>query len=330
MKTALELQKLMNRAGTYKTPFLFVVDYELSNGIFIENPLENKEVLWRVGSVTNAPNSHLHPHTPALAETKHGTFLKARPIDYNKYACKFNLLKEQLMLGNSFLANLTIRTPIETDYTLEEIFHKSTSPYALLIPNKLVCFSPEIFVKISKDGTISSNPMKGTISATVENAEQVILSDYKESAEHYTIVDFIRSDLSRVSTNVNVNKLRYIDCLHTSKGDILQVSSLISGKLIKKNLGDIIFELLPPGSVSGAPKPSTLNILKKIEGEPRGFYCGVFGYYNGTSLDSAVMIRYIEKEDDKFYFRSGGGITINSSCKDEYNEVIQKIYFPFL
>ena len=174
--------------------------------------------------------------------------------------------------------------------------------------------------------------MKGTISANENDAENTILSDYKESAEHFTIVDLIRSDLSRVATNITVDRLRYIDRLKTSKGDILQVSSEISGAILdsyKGRLGDMIFELLPAGSISGAPKQPTVNVIQQAESEPRGFYTGVFGYFDGSELDSAVMIRYIEREEGQMFFRSGGGITINSVCEDEYNEVLAKIYLPF-
>ena len=174
--------------------------------------------------------------------------------------------------------------------------------------------------------------MKGTIDARVLDAERVILEDYKERAEHYTIVDLIRNDLNRVAERVRVPRFRYIDRLGTSNGEILQVSSEVAGDLTGdcfSRLGDIVFGLLPAGSISGAPKPSTLNIIARAEKEPRGYYTGVFGYFDGEGFDSAVMIRFIEQRDGKFYFRSGGGITINSDREAEYKEVLEKVYLPF-
>ena len=87
--------------------------------------------------------------------------------------------------------------------------------------------------------------------------------------------------------------------------------------------------MLPAGSVSGAPKPRTVQLIKEAEGEPRGFYAGVFGYFDGQALDSGVIIRYIEQAPDgqKFY-RSGGGITAMSNAHGEYDEVMEKIYLP--
>ena len=322
MEKRTDLKNKINSAALCGTPFLFALNYELTDGFVIENPLDQTDILWRVGNHSN--------FTPQKI-TSQSTQIDADAMPIEKYAEKFNYVKNQLLAGNSFLANLTVKTPINTDFSLKEILYHSNSPYALLIPDKLVCFSPEIFVKI-RNNKISSNPMKGTISANENNAENTILSDYKESAEHFTIVDLIRSDLSRVATNITVNRLRYIDRLKTSKGDILQVSSEISGEVLdgyKGRLGDMIFELLPAGSISGAPKQPTVNVIQQAESEPRGFYTGVFGYFDGSELDSAVMIRYIEREEGQMFFRSGGGITINSVCEDEYNEVLAKIYLPF-
>ena len=322
MITALEVIDRINCAATKGMPFLFGIDYELENGFFIEDPLEDTSLMWRVGKYTNIA-------AQTICSQKAGTYLHKYPVSFDAYKQKFDALQAEQLQGNSFLANLTIQTPIETDYALEELFLRSNSPYALLIPNQLVCFSPETFIKVA-NGKISSNPMKGTISASIPNAEAQILGDYKEQAEHFTIVDFIRNDLSRVAEQVRVEKLRYIDRLQTSNGELLQVSSLITGCLNKIKLGDMLFELLPAGSISGAPKKSTVNLLQRIEKQKRGFYTGVFGYFDGKDLDTSVMIRYIEQLDDQLFFRSGGGITVNSNVQCEYQEVIDKIYLPFV
>ncbi|MBE9488342.1 MAG: aminodeoxychorismate synthase component I [Bacteroidetes bacterium] len=312
----------MNIAGAKKSPFLFGFDYELEKGFFIEDPLNQETIFWRIGNKGNYKK---------LKTNDKGSFFRSIPISKEAYNKKIAYILEEQKKGNSFLLNLTIKTPIETDFSFEEIFSKSNAPYNLLIPNKLVCFSPEIFIKIEKN-IVSSYPMKGTIDGDIDNAENIILNDYKESAEHYTIVDFIRNDLSRISTNIDVEKLRYIDRLKTSKGDILQVSSKICGKLDpqwNEKIGDLIYELLPAGSISGAPKESSLNIIRNAEQQKRGYYTGVFGYFDGETLDSAVMIRFIENDKDKLFFRSGGGVTINSDPTKEYEEVIEKAYLPF-
>lgn len=322
MMIASRVRELMNEAGKRGVPFLFGLDFELTRGFFIEYPLRQQDVLFEVGGVTNVPRREYPVEVREFL-----TF----PVSFEEYRDKFEVVRRGLSRGDSFLLNLTVATPLQVGWSLEEIFHRSRSAYRLLVPGEFVCFSPETFVRVDA-GEISSYPMKGTIDARVPNAEQVILDDYKERSEHNTIVDLIRNDLNRVATGVEVRRFRYVDCLHTSNGEILQVSSEVTGKLLEGYvacLGDMVFKLLPAGSISGAPKPSTLEIIARAEGEPRGFYTGVFGYFDGQRLDSAVMIRFIEERGSERYFRSGGGITINSDCRAEYEEVLEKVYLPF-
>jgi para-aminobenzoate synthetase component I len=181
--------------------------------------------------------------------------------------------------------------------------------------------------------------MKGTIDASIPNAEQIILADHKESAEHYTIVDLLRNDLSQISKNVRVEKFRYIDSVQTQNKTLLQVSSKIVGDLGKDyaaHLGDLLFALLPAGSVSGAPKRKTVEIILaaeqcfQINGKPyeRDYYTGVFGYFDGENLDTSVMIRFIQALDNQLVFKSGGGITFMSQVSPEYQELIDKVYLP--
>ncbi len=112
---------------------------------------------------------------------------------------------------------------------------------------------------------------------------------------------------------------------------MLQVSSEIVGKLDDGycgELGNILVRLLPAGSVSGAPKPKTLDIIRQTELDKRGYYTGVFGIFDGQSLDSGVMIRFIERLGSKYFYRSGGGITTQSQDRSEYQEAIDKVYVP--
>lgn len=300
---AVEVKKRMNDCGRMKTPFLFAVDFNMKEGLFIENPLHQTEVLFRT------PTTKVSQQSKLLS-----TFidLSAQPITLSEYKDRFDIIMQGLMRGDSYLTNLTVRTPVQTNLSLEEIFLLSNSPYGLYIPGKFVCFSPERFIRIAND-TISTNPMKGTISAEVSNAKCAILADPKEIAEHNTIVDLMRNDIGMVAEDVQVERFRYIDRIKTHSGDILQVSSEITGRLPKDNLshlGDIVFRMLPAGSVSGAPKQSTVNLIHKAEPEARGYYTGVFGYFDGSELDTAVLIRFIVQDENKLFFHSGGGITI--------------------
>lgn len=312
----------MNSAEGQK--YLFAVDFELERGLFILNPTRERDLLWRVKCDSNFAADTSVPSQQVF---------EPHPIEFACFEPIFEIVKRGLCSGNSYLTNLTLRTPLSTDYTLEQIALHSNSPYVLMVPDQFVCFSPETFVHINEQGVITSAPMKGTIDAHLEGALQRLIDDPKERAEHNTIVDLIRNDLSITATGVNVERFRYAEWIKTLSGEIIQTSSLIRGELrgeFRQRFGDVIRSLLPAGSVCGAPKEATLKIITEAERLSRGFYCGVFGYCDGQSLDSAVMIRFIEQDGSlQRYFRSGSGITANSNARAEYEECIQKIYLPF-
>ncbi|GCC52228.1 aminodeoxychorismate synthase component I [Chryseotalea sanaruensis] len=314
----------VNEWGAAHTPFFFMIDFEMKRPhAFKLSELDESEIKVTFPEYSNSKTSELQ------VEELH---LKTNPISLDEYNEKFQVVANHLTYGDSFLTNLTIKTAIETKLSLEEIYNLASAPYKLWYKNKLVVYSPESFVKI-RDGKIFSYPMKGTIDASVENAEQKILADGKEFAEHVTIVDLIRNDLSIVADNVEVKRFRFIDRIKTQERILLQVSSEITGDLplgYSDRLGSLIWRLLPAGSISGAPKKKTVEIIEQAEGEHRGFYTGVMGFFDGTNLDSAVMIRCIEANDGKLFYRSGGGITTQSDCEQEYKEALAKIYVPVI
>lgn len=149
------------------------------------------------------------------------------------------------------------------------------------------------------------------------------MEDRKEAAEHATIVDLIRNDLSRVAEDVRVDKYRYVDVLHTNKGDILQTSSEISGRLPEDyphHLGEILDAQLPAGSITGAPKDKTMQIIQEAEGYDRGFYTGIMGIYDQGELNSAVMIRFIEEETSPVDFEADGEKEFQGKRRKEAEE----------
>ena len=238
---------------------------------------------------------------------------------------------EEIRDGNTYLLNLTFSTSIRTNVELETIFERANAPYKLLVPGRFVCFSPEPFVTIDEEGIIRTYPMKGTIDAAVPDAEAKILANEKEMAEHVMVVDLLRNDLGIVGREVRVEKFRYIDRIETADKTLLQVSSRIRAKLApdwRSRLGEILERMLPAGSVTGTPKRKTCEIIDAIEEHERGFFTGVFGVFDGKSLRSAVMIRFIEQTPEGLVYKSGGGITIDSDAEAEYREMIDKVYLP--
>ena len=311
----------MNSWGAEQRPFVFILSYEGDQNIL--HPLdavpEDIKFEFSRGAGPDSRNGNSFTFT-------------SNAVDYKVYENSFNQVIDQLNYGNSYLVNLTFPTEINTDLQLEDIFNRSRVPYKLFVKDQFVVFSPETFVKI-QDNRIYSYPMKGTIDANLPDAENQILNNPKEAAEHATIVDLIRNDLNSVAENVRVERFRYIDKIDTLKGPLLQVSSEIVGDLDESynaRLGSLMFALLPAGSISGAPKKRTLEIIKDAEIVPRGFFTGVFGVFDGKNVDSAVMIRFIEKQNGRLIFKSGGGITAQSDARSEYEEMIRKVYVPFV
>lgn len=388
-----EIIDKINQLASQDEPFLFVINYQ-GDKAFIRllsdiNPEEclfdfegrgNFSHAWKETWKEGTSEKETWKKETSEEEISETTWQIEPPL-YEDYERSFNIVKSNIMAGNSYLTNLTCRVPVSCNLSLEEIFHRAKGKYKLLLRRKrtqaedkahlkeenieenltpFVCFSPETFVRI-KGGRIYSYPMKGTLDASLPNAEKQLMEDRKEAAEHATIVDLIRNDLSRVAEDVRVDKYRYIDVLHTNKGNILQTSSEISGRLPEDyphHLGEILDAQLPAGSITGAPKDKTMQIIQEAEGYDRGFYTGIMGIYDQGELNSAVMIRFIEEETSpvdfetdgeknfkakegkasegkepkasrELYFKAGGGITSKSDCQREYEEVIQKIYLPF-
>ena len=280
----------MNEMGKAGRPFLFIIDYKRER-IYVESPEEiaPSELLYDLNGFTNIN------HECNLRDSSHlisGEPVEWQPsyVSFEEYVHSFETVSRHIHAGNSYLVNLTCATPVYTNLSLKDIFYHSKAMYKLWMQDRFVVFSPEIFV------------------------------------------DLIRNDLSILASEVCVPRYRYIDELRTHNGSLLQVSSEIRGRLPEGwngHVGEILFSLLPAGSITGAPKKKTLEIIAEAETYERGFYTGVMGYFDGQDLDSAVMIRFMEQvSPHSFVFKSGGGITSKSDVRSEYNEMKQKVYVP--
>lgn len=310
----------ITRLAQQREPFLFVIAYDTKRHHI--QPLKNldSDIFFKIGEYRN------YPWIPRPRPYQ----LNKYPLSFEKYQQALNAVLEEIRSGNTYLLNLTFKTAIETDLSLQEIFTYARAKYKLYFKDRFICFSPEKFVEI-EGNTITTYPMKGTIEASIPQAREKILADPKETAEHVMIVDLMRNDLGIVGTHVKVERFRYVEQIKAGDKELLQVSSKITATLPedwRDNLGEIMMKLLPAGSISGTPKRSTVNIINQIENYDRGFYTGVFGIFDGENLYSAVMIRFIEKEGEQLYYKSGGGITLDSDAQREYQELIDKIYLP--
>jgi para-aminobenzoate synthetase component 1 len=322
----------LNQWGREKKPFVFLIDFE-----------QKKPLAWPVDAcpdwfqykftkANSVKNSTALDQTLSAVNNKVVnnsviSFLIKHPISLADYQLQFDQVMDTLQKGDSFLMNLTFPTPVQNTIDFQTYFDHAKSKYVIWLKNDFIAFYPETFIQIVA-GTISTFPMKGTIDASLPNAKSLLLNDPKELAEHATIVDLLRNDLSRVASKVRVTNFRYYEEIPTQKGMIGQVSSSIQGELptdYASRIGSLIYELLPAGSVSGAPKKKTTQLIASIEGADRGYYTGIAGHFDGVNLDSCVLIRYLGADQ---VYHSGGGITFQSDMASEYQEMINKVYVP--
>lgn len=212
-------QNIIDRLNLFageKEPFLFVVNYAGTEAYIRKlSEIALDECLYDFEGITNVKRQ-------SLSTSAKNPMWKVYEPNFEDYTKDFEIVKNNILRGNSYLTNLTCKVAVDCDLPFEEIFLRAKGKYKILLKNKksnrqFVCFSPETFVRI-KNEKIYSYPMKGTIDASIPNARQILMNDEKETAEHATIVDLIRNDLSRVAEYVRVNRYRYIDVLHTNKG----------------------------------------------------------------------------------------------------------------
>ncbi len=311
----------INTLGSSRTPFLFIISYDKSR-IFAQ-PLGSldDDIFYKLGDWRNYP---------VTKREKPFAFSKS-PIDFSLYKKAMDQILEEIRSGNTYLLNLSFQTPIQSDLSLKEIFTYARAKFKLYFKDAFICFSPEMFVETEGD-TIATYPMKGTIDADLPHAKERILNDEKEMAEHVMIVDLMRNDLGIVGNDVKVETFRYVDRIKAGNKELLQVSSKITARLPsdwRDQIGSLMKQILPAGSITGTPKRSTVAIIDRVEDYARGFYTGVFGVFDGNALRSGVMIRYIEQgKKGELVYKSGGGITLDSDAQSEYEELIDKVYLP--
>ncbi len=261
-------------------------------------------------------------------------------ISFNDYFDDISFIKDQISLGNTYEVNYTINFDIDYNGSDIELFEYLLSmqktDYSAFICNEfesILSFSPELFFKKQGDKIITK-PMKGTIARGIDSKDDLkqieyLKNDIKNIAENVMIVDLLRNDLSKISSKVETTELFSIETHKT----LHQMTSQIEAELIHNiNLFDIFCALFPCGSITGAPKISTMNIIDKIERHKRGVYCGAIGYLSPDEIIFSVPIRILQKDNNnnKWCYKSGGAITWDSNVNDEWNEVLLKSKFLLL
>ena len=252
-------------------------------------------------------------------------------------------IKDRIRAGDTYQTNLTqqFNVRLSRDVTPASVFYKlrkhNPAPFSAFIQrpgSTVVSSSPERFFHVS-DGQISTSPIKGTRPRGVDAADDQrmrdeLLASAKDRAENTMIVDLLRNDLGRVCEfgSVHVDDL----CVLEEHPTLFHLVSTVSGKLRPRTeLSDIFRAVFPCGSITGAPKISTMRIINEIESTSRGLSMGAIGYLvpdhifgiPGT-IDVSVAIRTMVIRDGVATFNVGGGIVIDSDPESEYAESLTK------
>lgn len=263
--------------------------------------------------------------------------------DKAAYLRKIALAKQKILEGESYEICLTnrVRVPISSSAP-EDIFGAylalrqiNPAPYACLLcfgPTNVLCSSPERFLKIGTDGLVESKPIKGTMRRGANEAEDEsnkkhLLADEKFFSENLMIVDLLRNDLTRscVPGSVHVTALMQVESYAT----VHQLVSTIRGVLEQAPVR-CVARCFPGGSMTGAPKRRTLEIINALEDAPRGIYSGAIGYLSlNGAVDLNIVIRTVVVHDAVAEIGVGGAIIHLSDAEEEFDEILLKALAPF-
>ena len=258
-------------------------------------------------------------------------------VSKDEYIKAVNKIKEYIKDGITYEVNYTYPYEIQTnldDFELyEALLSRQATPYNTFFKNKditLLSFSPELFFRL-KGRKILTKPMKGTAPRGLDEAEDKRLRDFlyndtKNRAENIMIVDLLRNDLGRISkpATVKVDKLFDIEEHPT----LFQMTSEISGELEENiTLYDIFESIFPCGSITGAPKISTMRVIKELEPFKRNIYCGAIGFLSPDEAVFSVPIRILQGGEHRFVYNVGGAVVWDSTAEDEWEETVTKMKF---
>lgn len=257
-------------------------------------------------------------------------------VDSEGYRQAIAAVKDQIKRGNTYQTNYTLRLngKITTDpYLLYlQLKHAQRSEYCAYLDigdHVILSVSPELFFHY-KAGRLCTKPMKGTAARGITLAHDKVNRNHlfteKNRAENMMIVDLLRNDLNQIACTgtVNVDPLFHAEKYPT----VWQLTSTIQADIPKeKTLTEVFCALFPCGSITGAPKLRTMQLIAELETEPRGVYCGAIGMITPTGeavFNVAIRTLIISKQTQEAQYGVGGGITWDSTAEEEYQEVIDK------
>lgn len=251
-------------------------------------------------------------------------------------------VQQAIIEGDTYQVNYTTRLIGHIYEPITSLYRRLTQfangNYTVLLNTEelnVASISPELFFQYGqfkhRENMIMSKPMKGTMprGKTIEEDKanyQLLKESSKDQAENVMIVDLLRNDISRIAENgtIKVDKLFFIETYQT----VYQMTTMVSGKVKPQyHLVDVFTALFPCGSITGAPKLSTMRYINQLESTPRSIYCGTIGLLLPTEDDRMIFnipIRTVEYRHDQAIYGVGAGITIDSDPQGEVQEFHDK------
>jgi para-aminobenzoate synthetase len=255
---------------------------------------------------------------------------------HDDYLASIDICKQKILAGESYEICLTNHFSIDTKVDPLALYRtlrrRNPAPFGAYVKcggATVLSTSPERFLEVNASGLIQAKPIKGTI-ARVSDPREDRLRAYrlrkseKDIAENLMIVDLMRNDMSRVSTvgSVTVDKLMDIETYTTLHHMVSTVEAQLAPE---RSLMDLVRATFPGGSISGAPKIRTMEIIDDLENQARGVYCGSIGYLGFNRVaDLNIAIRTMSYDGHTLHFGAGGAITYLSKPEDEFNEIMAK------
>lgn len=249
------------------------------------------------------------------------------------YKEKISKIKEYILSGDTYQVNLAQKfstrykgNPLQGFIQLKE---KAKVPFATYFETRNFSFasaSPELFLNF-ENNCVTTKPIKGTLPRLINPTEDrkqisILKNSQKDLAENLMIVDLLRNDLGKHAKNIKTTKLFEVETFET----VHHLVSTIEGTTNKQSMLKLFFDAFPGGSITGAPKKRSMEIISELEKSPRSFYCGSSFYLSSNQrFNSNILIRSFLFEEGNVTCWAGGGIVHDSNWQSEYQESLDKI-----
>ena len=257
-------------------------------------------------------------------------------ISRQKYQQAFDRIQEYILAGDCYEVNLTqeFTAAYKGDSwsaykRLRTISPAPCSAYLSHPDFQILSHSPERFIKVT-DRRVETHPIKGTCPRGVSEEEdrqhaEELQSCEKNQAENLMIVDLLRNDLGKVckTGSIRVPRLFALE----SYANVHHLVSTITGELDEQHTPlEVLYHAFPGGSITGAPKIRSMEIIRELEVSARNIYCGAIGYI-GTDgqMDTSITIRTMIARNNRLHCWGGGAIVADSDCEEEYQESVTKV-----